>query len=92
MGVNLNDNIIEANKYHHNLDQSTKLVTKRVINPIHHNSVTYRVSQIYRDLISFTTKVHNFTKSVIDRRRVSFNAHTAKQHHVETDTDNMLVT
>lgn len=71
MGVKLNDEL-NGDEYRHNLENSGKLITKRVINPLYYPDAIFKMTKIYKDLVWYTKKIHKFSMSVINERRISY--------------------
>lgn len=91
MGVKLNDQS-NGDEYRHNLSECMKLVTLRVINPIIFPDIIFKMTKICRNMHWYAEKVHKFSLSVINQRRISYhkNIHsTIKSEKVEKE--NMLV-
>lgn len=91
MGVKLNDQA-NGEEYRYNLAECMKLVTQRVINPLLFKDFIFKFSKIYRNMSWYSKKLHQFSMSVINQRRISYqtnNLTAIKSEKVEKE--NMFV-
>lgn len=84
MGVKLSDKNISGDEYRKNLDNSSKIITKRFINPLYYSDYIFKLTSLHRNLIYYTNKLHKFSMSVIDQRR-NYSYYGHKKSHLTPD-------
>lgn len=84
MGVKLSDKS-NGDDYRQNLHYSSKIITKRFINPLYYSDFVFKLTSLYRNLIDYTEKLHKFSMAVIDQRRISY--YNLKSSHLKSESN-----
>ena len=76
MGVKL-DNLSDGDEYRTHVNELEARLVRRTLNPLYYYDWIYKTFGEYEEYTKHLTKVHNFTNSVVKKKREEFRKNTA---------------